>query len=120
MLPVHVPGPAVPLQRPVEFHLQRPYTKGWCSTMSRITLISSDGHVAALMSDYRPYLESEYLEDFEAFLVDYAKYGVVTTDSTNITNRLDPEAAAEWKEKVADPGRLDSMWNPERRAAELD
>src|SRR5260370_18825372 len=88
--------------------------------MSRITLISSDGHVAALMSDYRPYLESEYLEDFEAFLVDYAEYGVVTTDSTNITNRLDPEAAAEWKEKVADPGRLDSMWNPERRAAELD
>ena len=80
--------------------------------MGRIPLISSDGHVAALMSDYRPYLESEYLEDFEAFLVDYARYGVVTTDSTNITNRLDPDAAAEWKEKVADPGRLDSMWNP--------
>jgi predicted TIM-barrel fold metal-dependent hydrolase len=88
--------------------------------MSRITLISSDGHVAARMSDYRPYLESEYMEDFDDFLVDYAKYGVVTTDSTNITNRLDPDAAAEWKDKVADEGRLDSMWNPERRAAELD
>jgi len=88
--------------------------------MSRITLISSDGHVAARMADYRPYLESAYLEDFEAFLVDYAKYGVVTTDSTNIMNRLDPDVAAEWKEKVADPGRLDSMWSPERRALELD
>jgi predicted TIM-barrel fold metal-dependent hydrolase len=88
--------------------------------MSRITLISSDGHVAARMSDYRPYLESEYLEDFEAFLVEYAKYGVVTTDSTNITNRLDPDAAAEWKAKVADEGRLDSMWSPQRRVAELD
>jgi predicted TIM-barrel fold metal-dependent hydrolase len=88
--------------------------------MSRITLISSDGHVAARMSDYRPYLDPEYLEDFDAFLVDYAKYGVVTTDSTNITNRLDPEAAAEWQEKVADPGRLDASWSPERRAAELD
>jgi predicted TIM-barrel fold metal-dependent hydrolase len=88
--------------------------------MSRITLISSDGHVAARMTDYRPYLESAYLEDFEAFLVDYAKYGVVTTDSTNIMNRLDPEVAAEWKEKVADPGRLDSMWSPERRTLELD
>jgi predicted TIM-barrel fold metal-dependent hydrolase len=88
--------------------------------MSRITLISSDGHVAARMTDYRPYLESAYLEDFEAFLSDYAKYGVVTTDSTNIMNRLDPEVAAEWKEKVADPGRLDSMWSPERRALELD
>jgi predicted TIM-barrel fold metal-dependent hydrolase len=88
--------------------------------MSRITLISSDGHVAARMSDYRPYLDSEYREDFDAFLVDYRKYGVVTTDSTNITNRLDPEVAAEWKEKVADPGRLDASWSPERRAAELD
>lgn len=88
--------------------------------MSRITLISSDGHVAAHMSDYRPYLESRYLEDFEAFLVDYREHGVVTTDSTNITNRLDPEAAAEWKEKVADPGRLDASWDPARRVAELD
>ena len=88
--------------------------------MSRITLISSDGHVAARMSDYRPYLDPEYLEDFEAFLVEYRKYGVVTTDSTNIANRLDPDAAAEWQEKVAQPGRLDSMWSAERRAAELD
>jgi predicted TIM-barrel fold metal-dependent hydrolase len=88
--------------------------------MSRITLISSDGHVAARMEDYRPYLESQYLDDFEAFLVDYAEHGVVTTDETNIMNRLDPEAAAEWKEKVTDRGRLDASWSPERRAAELD
>src|SRR5580692_11361359 len=94
--------------------------KGRCSTMSRITLISSDGHVAARMEDYRPYLESAYLEDFEAFLVDYGKYGVKTFDSTNITNRLDPDAAAVWNEKVAEPGRLDASWSPERRAAELD
>jgi predicted TIM-barrel fold metal-dependent hydrolase len=88
--------------------------------MSRITLISSDGHVAARMEDYRPYLESAYLEDFAAFLVDYAKYGVKTFDSTNIINRLDPDAAAVWNEKVAEPGRLDASWSPERRAAELD
>lgn len=88
--------------------------------MSRITLISSDGHVAALMSDYRPYLDPAYREDFDAFLVEYKKHGVVTTDSTNIANRLDPDVAALWKENVADPGRLDSMWSAERRAAELD
>jgi predicted TIM-barrel fold metal-dependent hydrolase len=88
--------------------------------MSRITLISSDGHVAARMVDYRPYLDPAYLEDFEAFLVEYRKHGVVTTDATNVANRLDPEAAAEWKEKVADPGRLDASWSAERRAAELD
>src|ERR1700751_2721415 len=88
--------------------------------MSRFTLISSDGHVAARMEDYRPYLESAYLEDFEAFLVDYGKYGVKTFDSTNTANRLDPEPAAEWQEKVADTGRLDASWSPERRAIELD
>ena len=88
--------------------------------MSRITLISSDGHVAARMADHRPYLDPAYLESFDAFLVEYRKHGVVTTDSTNIANRLDPDAAAEWKEKVADPGRLDAAWSAERRAAELD
>jgi predicted TIM-barrel fold metal-dependent hydrolase len=88
--------------------------------MGRITLISSDGHVAAKMPDYRPYLEERYHEEFDAFLVDYAKLGVVTTDATNIMNRLDEDAAAEWKVKVADPGRLDASWSPERRIAELD
>jgi predicted TIM-barrel fold metal-dependent hydrolase len=88
--------------------------------MSRITLISSDGHVAAHMGDYRPYLESRYHEDFDAFLVDYRKYGVVTTDSTNIMNRLDPDVAAEWQEKVTNTGRLDASWDPARRVAELD
>lgn len=88
--------------------------------MTRITLISSDGHVAAKMPDYRPYLEERYHEDFDAFLVDYAKLGVVTTDATNIMNRLDADAAAEWKVKVADPGRLDASWSPERRIEELN
>ena len=88
--------------------------------MGRIALISSDGHVAARMPDYRPYLEKRYHEEFDAFLVDYAKLGVVTTDATNIMNRLDADAAAEWKVKVADPGRLDASWSPERRIAELD
>ncbi|MFF3566544.1 amidohydrolase family protein [Nocardia jiangxiensis] len=88
--------------------------------MSRITLISSDGHVAAHMGDYRPYLESRYHEDFDAFLIDYRKYGVVTTDSTNIMNRLDPDVAAEWQEKVTNTGRLEASWDPARRVAELD
>ena len=88
--------------------------------VNRIPLISSDGHVSARMADYRPYLESAYLDDFDAFLVTYQEHGVVTTDPTNIANRLDPDVAAEWKEKVADTGRLDASWNPERRAAELD
>ena len=89
-------------------------------SVSRITVISSDGHVAARMRDYRPYLDAEYLQDFDEFLVEYEKHGVVTTDPTNISERLDAELAESWKRDVAEPGRLDAMWSPERRAAELD
>jgi predicted TIM-barrel fold metal-dependent hydrolase len=88
--------------------------------MSRITVISSDGHVAARMPDYRQYLDAEYLDDFDAFLVEYKQHGVVTTDPTNVAERLDPELARAWQEKVADEGRLDAGWDPKRRAAELD
>ena len=60
-------------------------------SVSRITVISSDGHVAARMSDYRPYLDPAFRPDFDDFLVEYEKHGVVTTDPTNISERLDPE-----------------------------
>lgn len=88
--------------------------------MSRVTVISSDGHVAARMADYREYLDPEFLEDFETFLEEYKEHGVVTTDPTNVAERLDPELAEMWQEKVEAPGRLDASWNPKRRAAELD
>jgi len=39
--------------------------------MSRITLISSDGHVAARMEDYRPYLASRWHDDFDAWAAEY-------------------------------------------------
>jgi len=50
-------------------------------------VISSDSHVAARMSDYRPYLESAYRPELDDFLVEYEKQGVVTTDPTNISER---------------------------------
>src|SRR6478752_1216351 len=53
-------------------------------SVSRISVISSDGHVAARMSDYRPYLDPAYRPEFDDFLVEYEKHGVVTTDPTNI------------------------------------
>src|ERR1700757_5407990 len=84
-------------------------------SVSRITVISSDGHVAARMADYRPYLEAPFLPDFDEFLVEYAEHGVATTDATNVADRLDPEVARAWKQDVADPGRLDATWSPQRR-----
>jgi predicted TIM-barrel fold metal-dependent hydrolase len=89
-------------------------------SVSRITVISSDGHVAARMGDYRPYLEARFRPDFDDFLAEYAEHGVATTDATNVADRLDPEVARAWKDDVADPGRLDATWSPERRVAELD
>jgi len=49
-----------------------------------------------------------------------ASTGWLTTDPTNVAERLDPELARAWQEKVADEGRLDAGWDPVRRAAELD
>ena len=89
-------------------------------SVSRMTVISSDGHVAARMGDYRPYLEAGFREEFDEFLVEYEQHGVVTTDPTNIADRLDPETAESWQRDVAGPGRLDAVWDPKRRAAELD
>ena len=88
--------------------------------MSGMTVISSDGHVAARMGDYRPYLDAGFREEFDAFLVEYAEHGVMSTDPTNIGDRLDPEVAQAWQRDVAGPGRLDAVWDPRRRAAELD
>src|SRR5258708_19923620 len=82
------------------------------AAMSRVTLISSDGHVAARMADHRPYLESAYLEDFDAFLTEYAKYGVVTFDATNVADRLDPAAAPAGQKNFSDPAPLDAPLTP--------
>src|SRR6478736_2565548 len=89
-------------------------------SVSRMTVISSDGHVAARMGDYRPYLDAGFREEFDEFLVEYEQHGVVTTDPTNIADRLDAETAESWQRDVALPGRLDAVWDPKRRAAELD
>jgi hypothetical protein len=88
--------------------------------VSRISVISSDGHVAARMPDYRTYLDPAYVEDFDAFLREFEQHGVITTDPTNIAERLDPEIAVSWQRDVAAAGRLDATWNPARRITELD
>ena len=89
-------------------------------SVSRMTVISSDGHVAARMRDYRPYLDAAFRQDFDDFLLEYEQHGVVTTDPTNISERLDAELAESWRRDVAEPGRLDAMWDPQRRIAEMD
>jgi hypothetical protein len=64
------------------------------TSVSRITVISSDGHVAARMSDDRPYLGPAYRPEFDDLLVEYEKHDVVTTDPTNVSERQ--QAGSPW------------------------
>ncbi|MCL2584943.1 MAG: amidohydrolase family protein [Streptosporangiales bacterium] len=88
--------------------------------MNRLTVISSDGHAAARMPDYRPYMEPGYRDAFDDFVKVYEKHGVNATDPKALLNRLDREMYDEWAEKAAAPGKLDGYWNPERRLELLD
>jgi predicted TIM-barrel fold metal-dependent hydrolase len=88
--------------------------------VTRFMMISSDGHVAARMPEYRPYLEREFLPDFNEFLVVYEREGVSTTDLAALERRLDPDALQEWNLDVVQTGRLDATGDPERRLIELD
>jgi predicted TIM-barrel fold metal-dependent hydrolase len=72
------------------------------------------------MADYRPYLDPEYRDPFEAFLTVYEKEGVQATDPKALKNRLDPELYEEWDEFVVKPGKLNSYWNAKDRLAVLD
>jgi predicted TIM-barrel fold metal-dependent hydrolase len=35
----------------------------------RLTIISADGHAGPLIADYRPYIDADYLEEFDRFVV---------------------------------------------------
>src|ERR1700745_465956 len=86
--------------------------------VSRITVISSDGHVAARMGDYRPYLEARFRPDFDDFLAEYAEHGVATTDATNVADRLDPEVGRAWEDDGADAGGVAEPRGGQRRAGQ--
>jgi hypothetical protein len=72
------------------------------------------------MSDCHAFLESVYLEDFGAFLVDHKRSGVRVFDRANIADRLDPGGAVAWKARVADTGRPEVRWSLKRRLPETD
>jgi predicted TIM-barrel fold metal-dependent hydrolase len=67
------------------------------ATNDRYTVISADGHAGANLGDYRPYLESRYHDDFDAWA---AEYEIPYEDMTG------PDG--------------DRNWNSPRRLAELE
>jgi predicted TIM-barrel fold metal-dependent hydrolase len=85
-----------------------------------LTIISSDGHVSALMADYRPYLDKEYLDDFDAFLVEWNEVGTRSFDRAALAQRLDPEDLEHWSEHWYENGRIDAICDPHQRLKETE
>ncbi len=84
-----------------------------------LIVVSSDGHAGALMKDYRPYLDPEYREAFDGFLVEWDERGSRNFDPPALRRRLDPEYVEEWIEKLVDTDRIDGFPDPHRRLEEM-
>lgn len=87
---------------------------------SVFTVVSSDGHAGALMADYRPYLDPEFREDFDAFLVEWNEKGSRNFDEPALRVRLDDDSLREWREKMIDTGRVDGYPDVHRRLSEME
>jgi predicted TIM-barrel fold metal-dependent hydrolase len=87
--------------------------------MTKLCVISSDGHATAQMEDYRPYLDPAYLEEFDEFLGEWNQHGSHTFELPALQRRLDPDEAQKWADVMVEPGRLEGNWNPSRRVQEL-
>ena len=85
-----------------------------------ILIISSDGHAGAPMKDYRPYLDPQYREEFDDFLVEWDQHGSRNFDRPALTNRLDMEFVDEWSERMVDTGRVDGYTDPAARLKEQE
>lgn len=88
--------------------------------MSKLMVISSDGHATARMPDYAPYLDPSFREEFAGFCAAYAQAGSHTFEERALSQRLDPYLVDEWRQNVISAGRLEGNFDPARRLAELD
>jgi predicted TIM-barrel fold metal-dependent hydrolase len=84
--------------------------------MSRLMVISSDGHATARMEDYGQYLDP----GFRDFCVTYRTRGSHTFEERALSQRLDPYLVDEWRDTVIDAGRLEGNFDVEARVRELD
>jgi predicted TIM-barrel fold metal-dependent hydrolase len=59
------------------------------------------------MAEFRPYVDREYLDDFDAFLVEYDKFGSRNFEAGALGHRLDPEEIELWDRRVVQEGTLE-------------
>jgi predicted TIM-barrel fold metal-dependent hydrolase len=88
--------------------------------VGNLMMISSDGHTTARMDDYRGYLDDEFRDEFDAFLVEYRIKGSRNFDPPALRQRLDPDLVEAWTENMVDSGRLEGSSDPHARLRELD
>lgn len=80
--------------------------------MENLCIISSDGHAGARMEEYRPYLDAEYRDEFDSFVLEWNEHGSRNFEPPSLRNRLDPEFVDEWIEKMMDTGRVEGNYDP--------
>jgi predicted TIM-barrel fold metal-dependent hydrolase len=85
-----------------------------------LLIISSDGHLSPRMAEYRPYIDVNYREDFEQFLLMFNEYGTRSGDLRNMEQRTDREVVDEWREKMLDSGRWEDFHDPDLRLKEAE
>ncbi|GAA1827971.1 amidohydrolase family protein [Pseudonocardia ailaonensis] len=88
-------------------------------TAERALIVSSDGHATARMPEYGQYIPERSREEFEAFVVQYAKFGSKNFEARALAARLDPEAVDDWQARFIDTGRLDGNSDPAKRLEEM-
>jgi predicted TIM-barrel fold metal-dependent hydrolase len=84
-----------------------------------LMIISSDGHAGARMADYRPYLDPEFREEFDAFVPDWNERGSRNFDLPALERRLDSESIDEWKSAMLDTGRVNGYVDPVQRLKDV-
>ncbi|WP_236795485.1 amidohydrolase family protein [Amycolatopsis sp. GM8] len=88
--------------------------------MKSITYVSSDGHAVARMPKWREYLPARLHQDFDDFLTVYKQYGSKNFDRPALEARLDPEEVDSFTDQLVKTGRVDGVFEMDRRLVELD
>jgi predicted TIM-barrel fold metal-dependent hydrolase len=84
-----------------------------------VLIVSSDGHVAAQMRDFRPYMVSTYHEEFDAFCDVYDEKGVRSFEPEAMAVRYDPDVIEDWKTEILDTGRDKGQYDLNARLDEM-
>jgi predicted TIM-barrel fold metal-dependent hydrolase len=89
--------------------------------MERIMIISSDGHVAPKMRSYREYIDPDIRAEFDDFCDDHDKNTTGhPSEGRSLKMFVDEDLADKWDRTQGDTGRMDGLWDSDRRLEVLE